>query len=248
MAGSIIEVTDNNFQAEVLEADRAGARGLLGSLVRSLPRGRPDSRGARRRARRPAGGEAQRGRQPADRAKYQVMSIPTMLLFKNGEVAHQIVGALPKPPPAGARAGARGLAMPVVTIEWYEGRSAEQKREIAEKLTAAALRGRQDAARPGMDPVRRLAQDRLGHRRRDTGLIYSGVASSTSVPNGSRTYATRWPWGLSTGAASDAQPAARARVCAASTSSATSVISTLPGRPAGSARSTPPSKFDDPSA
>ena len=26
--------------------------------------------------------------------------------------------------------------MPFVTIEWYEGRSAEQKQEIAEKLTA----------------------------------------------------------------------------------------------------------------
>lgn len=25
--------------------------------------------------------------------------------------------------------------MPIVTIEWYEGRTAEQKREIAEKLT-----------------------------------------------------------------------------------------------------------------
>jgi 4-oxalocrotonate tautomerase len=25
--------------------------------------------------------------------------------------------------------------MPVVTIEWYEGRSPEQKRELAEKLT-----------------------------------------------------------------------------------------------------------------
>jgi len=25
--------------------------------------------------------------------------------------------------------------VPVVTIEWYEGRSADQKREIAEKLT-----------------------------------------------------------------------------------------------------------------
>jgi 4-oxalocrotonate tautomerase len=25
--------------------------------------------------------------------------------------------------------------MPVVTIEWYEGRSAEQKQEIAERLT-----------------------------------------------------------------------------------------------------------------
>ena len=26
--------------------------------------------------------------------------------------------------------------MPIVTIEWYEGRSSEQKRKIAEKLTA----------------------------------------------------------------------------------------------------------------
>ncbi len=25
--------------------------------------------------------------------------------------------------------------MPIVTVEWYEGRTAEQKREIAEKLT-----------------------------------------------------------------------------------------------------------------
>ena len=27
--------------------------------------------------------------------------------------------------------------MPVVTIEWYAGRTAEQKKEIAEKVTAA---------------------------------------------------------------------------------------------------------------
>ena len=25
--------------------------------------------------------------------------------------------------------------MPIVTIEWYEGRTAEQKREVAERLT-----------------------------------------------------------------------------------------------------------------
>ena len=25
--------------------------------------------------------------------------------------------------------------MPIVTVEWYEGRSADQKREIAEKIT-----------------------------------------------------------------------------------------------------------------
>ena len=47
---------------------------------------------------------------------------------------------------------------------------------------------------------------------------YIGVPSSTSVPNGSRTNATRWPWGLSSGAASDSQPASTAIAYAASTS------------------------------
>ena len=31
-------------------------------------------------------------------AKYGIMSIPTMIVFKNGEPAGQIVGAMPKPP------------------------------------------------------------------------------------------------------------------------------------------------------
>ena len=33
---------------------------------------------------------------PQTAAQYNVMSIPTLLLFKNGSVAHQIIGALPK--------------------------------------------------------------------------------------------------------------------------------------------------------
>lgn len=33
---------------------------------------------------------------PSIAAKYGVMSIPTLILFKKGEVAEQIVGALPK--------------------------------------------------------------------------------------------------------------------------------------------------------
>ena len=33
---------------------------------------------------------------PQTAAQFSVMSIPTLLLFKNGAVAHQIVGALPK--------------------------------------------------------------------------------------------------------------------------------------------------------
>ena len=33
---------------------------------------------------------------PQTAAAYGVMSIPTLLLFKHGQVAHQIIGALPK--------------------------------------------------------------------------------------------------------------------------------------------------------
>jgi thioredoxin 1 len=34
---------------------------------------------------------------PETQAKFRVMSIPTMLLFQNGEVVKQLVGAMPKP-------------------------------------------------------------------------------------------------------------------------------------------------------
>jgi thioredoxin 1 len=33
---------------------------------------------------------------PTTPSRYGVRSIPTLLLFKNGQVAHQIIGALPK--------------------------------------------------------------------------------------------------------------------------------------------------------
>ena len=33
---------------------------------------------------------------PQTAMRYNVMSIPMLLLFKNGQVAHQIIGALPK--------------------------------------------------------------------------------------------------------------------------------------------------------
>jgi len=35
--------------------------------------------------------------EPGVAAKYGIMSIPTLIIFKNGEVAEQIVGLLPKP-------------------------------------------------------------------------------------------------------------------------------------------------------
>jgi thioredoxin 1 len=33
---------------------------------------------------------------PETASKYQVMSIPTLILFKDGDVAHKVIGALPK--------------------------------------------------------------------------------------------------------------------------------------------------------
>lgn len=35
-------------------------------------------------------------KEPAIAAKYGIMSIPTLVIFKNGEVAEQIVGLMPK--------------------------------------------------------------------------------------------------------------------------------------------------------
>jgi len=36
-------------------------------------------------------------KEPAIAGKYGIMSIPTLIIFKNGEVAEQIVGMMPKP-------------------------------------------------------------------------------------------------------------------------------------------------------
>ena len=54
MAGSITEVTDNNFQAEVIENDKPVLVDFWAPVVRPVPRDRPEPRGDRRGARRPA--------------------------------------------------------------------------------------------------------------------------------------------------------------------------------------------------
>lgn len=78
---------------------------------------------------------------------------------------------------------------------------------------ARCARPRCAARRPGrrLRGLRRVLVAQRGWRMRaalsELIAAYSGVASSTSVPNGSRTQATRWPCGLSFGSASDVQPA-----------------------------------------
>ena len=96
MAGALTEVTDDNFQAEVLESADAvlvdfwaswcGPCRVIAPHLEELASERDDLRIVKLNV----------DDNPQTAATYNVMSIPTMLLFKNGEVAHQIVGALPK--------------------------------------------------------------------------------------------------------------------------------------------------------
>ena len=110
MAGAIIEVTDTNFQAEVLEADKpvlvdfwapwCGPCRIVAPHLEELAGEREDIRIVKLNV----------DENPQVSATYNVMSIPMLLLFKHGQVAHQIIGALPKSRLVpGDRAGARGL-------------------------------------------------------------------------------------------------------------------------------------------
>ena len=96
MAGNLPEVTDSNFQAEVLEADKpvlvdfwapwCGPCRIVAPHLEELAGERQDIRVVKLNT----------DDNPNTAARYNVMSIPTLLLFKQGEVAHQIIGALPK--------------------------------------------------------------------------------------------------------------------------------------------------------
>jgi thioredoxin len=96
VAGDLPEVTDSNFQAEVIESDIAvlvdlwapwcGPCRIIAPHLEELAAEREDLRVVKLNV----------DDNPQTAAKYNVMSIPTLLLFKNGQVAHQIIGALPK--------------------------------------------------------------------------------------------------------------------------------------------------------
>ena len=96
MAGQITEVTDSNFQAEVLESDVAvlvdfwapwcGPCRVIAPSLEEINDERDDLRIVKL--------NVDDNQQTA--ANYQVMSIPTLILFNNGQVATKIIGALPK--------------------------------------------------------------------------------------------------------------------------------------------------------
>ena len=95
MAG-ITEVTDTNFQAEVLEADQpvlvdfwapwCGPCRVVQPVLEEIAGERDDLRIVKLNT----------DENPQVAGAYGIMSIPTMILFKQGQPVHQIVGAKPK--------------------------------------------------------------------------------------------------------------------------------------------------------
>ncbi len=93
---AISEVTDTNFQAEVLESSEpvlvdfwapwCGPCRIVAPHLEELNSERDDVRVVKLNV----------DDNPQTAAKYSVMSIPTMILFKGGQNVHQIIGALPK--------------------------------------------------------------------------------------------------------------------------------------------------------
>ncbi len=91
------EVTDNSFQAEVVESETptlvdfwapwCGPCRMVSPLLEQIDADREDVRVVKL--------NVDDNQQTA--AQFGVMSIPTMILFKNGQAVHQIVGALPRP-------------------------------------------------------------------------------------------------------------------------------------------------------
>ena len=96
MAGNITDVTDDNFQAEVLENDTAvlvdfwapwcGPCRVIAPSLEEIAEEKDDLRIVKLNV----------DDNQATAARYQVMSIPTLILFRGGEPVHTIIGAMPK--------------------------------------------------------------------------------------------------------------------------------------------------------
>jgi thioredoxin 1 len=96
LAGQVTEVTDATFLAEVLESETpvlvdfwapwCGPCRVVSPILEQINSERDDLRVVKM--------NVDENQQTA--IKYQILSIPTMILFKNGQVALKLIGAQPK--------------------------------------------------------------------------------------------------------------------------------------------------------
>ncbi len=97
MGAEIVEVTDADFEKEVLEsefpvvvdfwADWCAPCRMVAPVIEELANDMAESLKVVK-----LNVDANTG----TAARYRILSIPTVMLFRNGEVAGQVVGALPK--------------------------------------------------------------------------------------------------------------------------------------------------------
>lgn len=91
-----LEITEKNFQEKVLDSDKpvlvdfwaswCGPCRAVGPIIDELAEDYKDKAVI---------GKVNVDEQQALSERFKVMSIPTLLIFKNGEVVHQMIGARP---------------------------------------------------------------------------------------------------------------------------------------------------------
>jgi thioredoxin 1 len=96
LAGQITDVTDNNFDAEVLESETptlvdfwapwCGPCRVVSPILEEINNEREDLRVVKLNV----------DENQNTAVRYEVLSIPTMILFKNGQIAKKLIGAQPK--------------------------------------------------------------------------------------------------------------------------------------------------------
>ena len=97
MSGQYLTATDQNFKPEILDSDKValvdfwaawcGPCQMLGPVIEELA-GEFEGKAVI--------AKLNVDENPNTAAQYGIRSIPTMLIFKNGEIVDQMVGAMPK--------------------------------------------------------------------------------------------------------------------------------------------------------
>ncbi|MDO4648420.1 MAG: thioredoxin [Eubacteriales bacterium] len=93
---AVITITADNFEQEVLKSDKpvlldfwavwCGPCKMISPVVDELAENTPDVKF----------GKVNVDEEPELARQFKIMSIPTLMLFKNGEPANQIIGVQPK--------------------------------------------------------------------------------------------------------------------------------------------------------